>query len=118
MTEPITPLIPGVAHPRVGTDLSGRFVGRRPLPLPVIPRRRSSDICYAMAAVDGAMAAVDGSGRLGDRGLLEFLGWKPGHDGGRARGFGERVPRDGTRSRLAAHAVPCVPHQRRADLLG
>jgi hypothetical protein len=72
MTEPITPLIPGVAYPgAMGTGLSGRLAGRRPLPLPVIPIRRSSDICYAMSTVDGG-------GRLGDRGLLEFLGWKPG----------------------------------------
>jgi hypothetical protein len=76
MTGPITPLVPGAASPwMAGTDptngASGRLVGRRLLPLPFIPTGRTRDRCYAMATVDS-------SGRLGDRGLLEFLRWAPG----------------------------------------
>jgi len=51
--------------------LSGRFGGQRPLPLPSLPTRRTRDTRYAVTAVDAG-------GRLGDRALLEFLGWPPG----------------------------------------
>ncbi|WP_233157017.1 AbrB/MazE/SpoVT family DNA-binding domain-containing protein [Amycolatopsis sp. KNN50.9b] len=67
----IKPVIPATPSPRDGHAAVGIRTARRTLPLPAMPRPRTSSVAYGMAAVDCR-------GRVADRAVLTALSWTPG----------------------------------------
>ena len=70
----------GVIAPVVPPQDAGRRAGRagavslarQPLPLPELPRQRTSNVVYGASAIDDR-------GRVADRVVLRALGWSAGH---------------------------------------
>ncbi|MFY1702982.1 hypothetical protein ACN28G_14745 [Micromonospora sp. WMMA1923] len=96
-------VIPPVALPgqRAGTRSSGgRALQRPPLPLSVVPPERVGRLVYGMAAVDA-------SGRIGDRMMNGVLGWSAGTRLQAAEGGGMIVVRA---ARCGSFAVTAGGH--------
>lgn len=67
----IKPVIPATSSARGGYAAVDIRTTRRTLPLPAMPRPRTSSVVYGMAAVDCR-------GRVADRAALTALAWTPG----------------------------------------
>lgn len=65
----VLPALPDGGHP-TGAP-AGPVTGRRTLPLPTVPKPRTSSTVYGLAAVDCR-------GRIADRAVITALGWLPG----------------------------------------